>query len=380
LGQHADLFYVSDDSAFVPISRPSLGVDVELNVLDVIRSGRLAQGPMVERFEAQVSAMAQVPHAIAMSNGTCTLEAILWGLGIGPGDEVITSPFTFVATLNAIIACGATARFADITEDFTIDPAAIEALINDRTVAIMPIHLYGLCADMFAIQAIAARHGLAIIEDAAQAHGAEQRGRRAGSFGPASFSFYATKNISCGEGGAVTTSDDELARKLRLYRNQGMEQRYVYELAGRNLRMTELQAAIGVPSIRRLEEISTARAAIAHSYTSALVGQSRLTLPFEPDGYRHVWHQFTVLVANSDEREAFEAHLGAANIASGRYYPKVVYDYDAYRNHSLVTIDPCAKSESVASRCVSIPVHDQLTTIEVERVRDALTSFCAVRA
>jgi perosamine synthetase len=362
----------------VPISRPAVSVESELLLLDAVRRGQLAQGPLVERFEGQVAAMAQVRHAIAMSNGTCTLEAALWAMGVGPGDEVITSPFTFVATLNAILAAGAIARFADIRPDFTIDPAQVESLVNDRTIAIMPIHLYGLCADAFALQAIAVRHGLAIIEDAAQAHGAEIRGRRAGSFGLASFSFYATKNISCGEGGALTTDDDDVARRLRLYRNQGMERRYVYELAGRNLRMTELQAAIGIPSMGRLDEITSKRNGIAASYLESLSGQDRLVLPSCPDDRRHVWHQFTVLAANDVEREALENHLNAAGIGNGRYYPKVVYDYDAYRGHELVGNDHCPISESVASRCLSIPVHDQLRSDERERVVEAIGTFCGV--
>jgi perosamine synthetase len=371
---------VTTNAPLVPISRPAHDVQVELNLLDVIRSGRLASGPFVERFEAQVATMAQRRHAIAMSNGTVTLEAALWALGVGPGDEVITSPFTFVATLNAIIRCGATARFADIRSDYTIDPASVDALITKRTVAIMPVHLYGLCADMFAIQALAAKYGLAIVEDAAQAHGAEIRGRRAGSFGLGSFSFYATKNISCGEGGAITLDDDALARKIRLYRNQGMEQRYAYELPGTNLRMTEMQAAIGVPAMDRLETISTTRSGTAAMYNERLAGQDRLVLPFEPVDRRHVWHQYTVLAPSVTEREALESHLTERGISSGRYYPKVVYDYDAYRGHELVGADRCPVSESIAGRCLSVPVHDQLNQSETERVVDALASFAAVSA
>jgi perosamine synthetase len=371
---------VTSQLPIVPISRPAHDVQTELNLLDVVRSGRLASGPFVERFEAQVATMAQRRHAIAMSNGTVTLEAALWALGVGPGDEVITSPFTFVATLNAIIRCGATARFADIRPDFTIDPASVEALVTRRTVAIMPVHLYGLCADMFAIQAIAAKYGVAIVEDAAQAHGAEIRGRRAGSFGLGSFSFYATKNISCGEGGAITVDDDALARKIRLYRNQGMEQRYVYELPGTNLRMTELQAAIGVPAMDRLETICAKRALIAEDYLARLGGQDRLVLPFSPSDRRHVWHQFTVLASSAAAREELETHLTQSRIASGRYYPKVVYDYDAYRDHPLVADDRCPVSEAIALRCLSVPVHDNLTVEERERVVEAIGSFAGLFA
>jgi len=361
----------------VPISRPATGVDVELNVLDVLRSGRLAQGPMVERFEHQVAAMAGTRHAVAMSNGTVTLEASLRALGIGPGDEVITTAFTFVATVNAALSVGATVRFADIRSDFTIDPDSVAELVNRRTAAIVPVHLYGLPADMFAIQAIAARYGLAIVEDAAQAHGAEIRDRRVGSFGVGSFSFYATKNVSCGEGGAVTTDDDQLARRLRLLRNQGMVDRYVYEQVGSNLRMTELQAAVGLPGMDRLGEIIRVRRANAAYLSEELMSQDRLALPTEPFERRHVWHQYTVLAKSPSECEALETHLQERTIASGRYYPKVIYDYEAFGSHDRVVVDRCRRAEDFAGRCLSVPVHDQLTSSELHRVAGALSSFGA---
>jgi dTDP-4-amino-4,6-dideoxygalactose transaminase len=362
----------------IQISAPNISDEIEQAVLETLRSGQLAQGPRVAEFESLVAAMAGTSHAVAMSNGTATLEAIFTGLGIGPGDEVITTPFTFVATVNAIIGCGATVRFADIADDFNIDAEAVAAMVNDRTAAICGVHLYGLPFDAYAMQALCARHALVLVEDAAQAHGAELRGRRVGGFGPASFSFYATKNISCGEGGAVTTNDEALARFLRTYRNQGMVERYVYEMAGRNLRMTDLQAAIGIPQLRRLSSINSARAANAAAYSDALGERGHLRAPVTYQDRTHAWHQYTLLSDSPAEREHLAQVLAERSIGSGRYYPKVIYDYDAYRNHPQVVIDRCPKAEQFADRCLSIPVHDRLSESDRAQVCDALSSFVPV--
>ena len=247
-------------SSVIPISKVDVR-DAEPLVLEVLRSGALAQGPVVERLERAFAEVVGVRHAVAVNNGTTALVAALQVLGLRPGDEVVTSPFTFAATLNAILEAGATARFADIDEaDFAIDPAAVEAVVGDRTAVLMPVHLYGQTADMGPLTAIARRHGLHVVEDAAQAHGAAYEGRGAGSFGLGCFSFYATKNLTTGEGGMITTSDDALADRLRVLRNQGMRERYRYELAGHNYRMTDLHAAVGLPQVARTAEQTPALA------------------------------------------------------------------------------------------------------------------------
>jgi perosamine synthetase len=317
----------------------------------VLRSGRLAQGPMVERFEQACAAMAGTTHAVAMSNGTVTLEAILCALGVGPGDEVITSPLSFIATANAIRAAGATPVFADIGPDYNVDPAAVEALIGPRTVAIMPVHLYGQPANMPALTAIAARHGLAVVEDAAQAHGAHIGGRPVGSWGHGSFSFYATKNAQCGEGGAVTTNDAEIARQLRMWRNQGMADRYDYQMVGRNARLTEVQAAIGVASLGRLAERNRRRVENARELRDRLKGTG-LVLPADTPG--HVWHQFTVL---AEDRDALVAALHAHDVEARVYYPGALTDAGS-----------CPVADLVASRCLSLPVHDQLSYSELDHI------------
>lgn len=358
----------------IKVSEPRFGPEVEELVLQVVRSGHVAQGPVVARLEELGAEMAGARHAVALSNGTVTLETAFEVLGVGPGDEVITSPFTFAATVNAILRTGATVRFADIGLDFTIDPAAVAAMIGPRTRVLAPVHLYGLMADMTPLMALADEHGLAVVEDAAQAHGASIGGRRAGSFGIGSFSFYATKNIAAGEGGLLTTSDDELARKFRLLRNQGMVERYRYEVVGRNLRMTDLQAALAVPQMERLAEINAARQANADELTKRLEGTVGLTLPSTPVGREHVWHQYTVLLPPDVDRARVQEMMRADGVESGVYYPKLAWDYPVYREHPGVVPDETPGAAAAAARCLSLPVHPGLGPGDLETVATALLS------
>ena len=351
----------------IPISAPRFGKDIQDLVLEVLRSGRIAQGPMVERFEGLCAEMAGTKHAIAMSNGTATLEASLAALGVGPGDEVITSPFTFAATFNAILSAGARARFADITDDFTLDPASVATLVNDRTKAIMPVHLYGLCADMDAISSLADSRGIAIVEDAAQAHGAKIGDRRAGSWGLGSFSFYATKNIAAGEGGCVTTSDDDLAQTLRIYRNQGMRARYDYAMVGHNLRMTDLHAAVAVPQMEQLDEINARRQANAEVLTAGFSANASISAPIVPTGRTHVWHQYTILVP-AERRDDIVRELNDRGVNAGVYYPGLVWDYHAYQVHPNVARDDTPNAAAIAARCLSLPVHQHLTVEQLDRI------------
>ncbi len=244
----------------IPISTVRLGADEERLVLEVLRSGHLAQGPMVARLEAGFADVARVRHVVAVSSGTTALVAALQALEVGPGQEVVTSPFTFVATLNAILEVGAAPRFADISlRDFCMDPERVADACTSRTRVLMPVHLYGQPADMGRLVPIAQERSIAVVEDAAQAHGAELDGRAVGSFGLGCFSLYATKNVTTGEGGLVTTDDEALADRLRLLRNQGMRNRYEYEVPGHNYRLTDLQAAVGIPQLERLATTTSAR-------------------------------------------------------------------------------------------------------------------------
>lgn len=362
----------------IRISAPQLGPEVEALVLSVLRSGHLAQGPMVERFEALCTTMAGTAHAIAVTNGTVALDAALHVLDIGPGQEVITSPFTFAATINAILRSGAAVRFADICDDFTIDPASVAALIGPDTTALMPVHLYGLPADMQALTSLAAANRLAVVEDAAQAHGADIGGRRMGSFGVGCFSFYATKNVTSGEGGCVTTDDARLAERLRVARNQGMRGRYDYAMIGQNWRMTDVAAAIAIPQLERLDAINAARRANAASLTSLLAATAEVTTPSEPAGRRHVWHQYTVLLDPGIDRDRAVGFMSAHGVDAGVYYPGLVWDHDAYRHHPNVHRDDTPKALGIASRCLSLPVHPGLSRGDLERVAETLAA--AVRA
>ncbi|MEC3980537.1 DegT/DnrJ/EryC1/StrS family aminotransferase [Amycolatopsis sp. H20-H5] len=356
--------------------------DAEDLVVEVLRSGAIAQGPMVKRFEDAFAGVSGTKHAIAVNNGTTALVASIQALDLRPGDEVITSPFTFVATLNAILEAGATVRFADIRrDDFALDPDAVAAAITPRTKVLMPVHLYGQTADMGKLAPLAAEHGLHVIEDSAQAVGASFEGKPAGSFGIGCFSLYATKNITTAEGGVITTDDDALADKLRVLRNQGMRARYQYEVAGHNYRMTDLHAAVGIPQLEKLDELTAARQANAKRLSEGLEGTPGLTTPVVLPGREHVWHQYTVLVGPHAflSRDELAAALTERGIGNGVYYPKIVFDYDCYRGHELIpdaSVEDFPVAVSVAAQALSLPVHPKLTESEldtiIETVREVL--------
>lgn len=355
----------------IPLSVVQLGPEVEQSVSEVLRSGIIAQGPKVAELERMFAALIGVDHVVAVNNGTTALIAAVQVLDLEPGDEVITSPFTFVATLNAIIAAGAHARFADISAtDFNLDPSNVPGLLTDRTKALMPVHLYGQCADMESIVAIANTNELAIVEDAAQAHGAKVGDASAGSWGLGCFSLYATKNITSGEGGLISTNDAALADTLRVLRNQGMRQRYQYEMVGHNYRLTDLQAAVCVPQLSRYAEIVESRQANAAALSDGLGAIEGVTVPTEIEGRSHVWHQYTILVDESARRSRDELvdDLTADGIGCGIYYPKVVYDYDCYRTHPQVSLDPVPVADQVVARCLSLPVHAALSTSDIDRI------------
>lgn len=356
----------------INITEVRLGGEEEDLVVKVLRSGRLAQGPMVEQLEQAFARAHDSEFAIAVSNGTMALVAAMLALDLRPGDEVITSPFSFVATLNSILEVGATVRFADIGDDFCVDPVSVEALIGPRTRAIMPVHLYGLPADMDALSRLATRHGIAIVEDAAQAHGARIGDRSVGTYGIGCFSLYATKNITSGEGGIITTDDPSVDDRLRLLRNQGMRTRYQYEMAGRNYRMTELQAAVAIPQMPRLAEISQRRRDNAQMLCDGLAGLPGLSLPTVPPGRTHVFHQFTVRVGEGApiDRDELAARLQLAEIATGIYYPRLMHDYDCYRGDSRVVIGETPRANATVKEVLSLPVHQHLERDDIDRIVD----------
>jgi dTDP-4-amino-4,6-dideoxygalactose transaminase len=353
----------------IPLSRPDIGELEEAAVLEVLRSGMLAMGSRTQALEEQWADYCGARHAVFMSNGTVALEAILRALDIGPGDEVITVSFSFNATVSTILQVGASPVFVDVREsDFCIDPDLVEAAITPRTRAVLPVHLYGLTADMGPLEAIARNHGLHLIEDAAQAVGASYAGRRAGSFGPAMFSLYATKNVMSGEGGMATTDDDGLADRLRMYRNHGMRERYRHESLGSNLKPTDLVAALGSAQLSRAEEGIRRRTEHATRLSDAL---SEYQVPAVPEGRRHVWHQYTMRFPEG--RDAVADGLRQRGIGTLAYYPVPVHRQPYLREYV-----PGAASlhlpvtDTLASEVLSIPVRANLAPGEVEAVIDAV--------
>ena len=355
----------------IPISRPWIGPEEKAAVIEVLESGMLAQGPRVAAFEDAFTKLTGARHAIATSSGTTGLHLALMAHGIGPGDEVITSPFTFIASVNTILFTGATPVFADIDEGtFNIDPKAIEAAITPRTRALMPVHLYGQPCDMDEIIALARKHDLAVIEDAAQAVGATYRGRQAGSFGTGVFSLYATKNVMSGEGGMITTDDNHIADQCRLLRNHGMRTRYQYETLGYNFRLTDVLAAIGIAQLGRMPEATMRRRANARFLNVEL---ESVATPAVKEGREHVWHQYTVRVPEGMDRDDAVKRLDAAGIGTGIFYPMGANHFPHVKE--VVGEVPTPVTDRVAASVISLPVHPLLEQPDLERIVAAVNAL-----
>ncbi len=350
----------------IPIASPQVGEEEKALVWSAMESGQLAQGGRVLEFEEQFAAFVGAPHAVAVSSGTTAIHLALLALDVGPGDEVITVAFTFTATASPILHVGATPVFIDIEpRTYTMDVDQLEAAISPRTKAIIPVSLYGLPADMTAITAVAERHGIPVIEDACQAHGAERDGRRSGNWGIGVFSFYPTKNMTTGEGGIITTGDYGLAGRTRLLREHGMRERYRPEILGYNFRMTDVHASIGLGQLPKLPAANGRRRAIAARYDEELSG---VVTPFVPDGVTHVYHQYTLRVAHAAE---FGSRLGACGVGSNVYYPVPVHRQAPFRDlGSAATSLPV--TERLVDEILSIPVHPALSDSDVDTVIQAV--------
>jgi perosamine synthetase len=352
----------------IPIARPDIGQEEIDAVTEVLRSGMIAQGRKVKELEDRWAEYVGVKHAIAVGNGTLALMAIFSGIGLEPGDEVITVSHTFAATANAILSTGATPVFVDIEPDtYVIDAKKIERAITPRTRAICPVHLFGLVADMDMIRAIADRHGLVVVEDACQAHGATFRDRVAGSFGHGAFSLYATKNMTTAEGGLITTNDDALADWLRLYRNQGMRARYQFEMLGYNYRMTDIAAAIGLVQLDKLPANTVRRQEIAAKYDGAF-GELPIGLPVTPDGRTHVFHQYTIDVGGA--RDAIVNDLREAGVGADIYYPIPVHRQSYIMERGLHADLPV--TDEAAAHTLALPMSPALSDAEQDQVIDAV--------
>jgi len=373
----------------ISIARPLLGTEEEAAILRVLASGQLAQGEQVAAFERRFAEVCHVREAVAVSSGTAAIHLALLAHGIGPGDEVITTPFSFAATANAILLVGATPVFVDIESDtYSIDPALVEAAITSHTKAILPVHLYGHPCDMERLVSLAAAYHLIIIEDACQAHAAAIDGKPVGSFGTGCFSFYSTKNITTGEGGMVTTSDPGIAERVRLLRSHGQKERYRHLTMGYNLRMTELQGALGLVQIEKLERFTEQRIANAAFLTERLSGS--VQTPLVRPGYRHVYHQYTIRVP--DKRNEWMMHLRERGIDTAVHYPTAIHQQPFYReatdkfrvssslnrtNASATTRDMCLPvAENAAKQVLSLPVHPGLSRDDLTMIAREVLALC----
>lgn len=354
----------------IPIARPDISDRAKHRVEDVLDSGRLADGPQVRAFEEEFASYCGVDHAVATANGTTALHAALEALGIGEGDTVLTTPFSFIATANAIRFTGAEPVFADIDDEtYNLDPEAARDVAREHDVdAMMPVHLYGLPAAMQSFRELAADLDVPIVEDAAQAHGATDDGEPVGSLGDvACFSFYPTKNMTTGEGGIVVTDREDVADAAARFVNHGRTDSYEHAEVGHNFRMTSVAAAIGRTQLDRLPEFVRARQRNATRLTTGLADTEVVT-PTEPNGQTHAYHQYTI---RTSEREALQRHLDDRDIGHGVYYPTCIHDQPAYADVQAEV--PVA--ERASTEVLSLPVHPNVSSNEIETIIESIHEY-----
>lgn len=360
----------------IKIALPNLDEKEEKAVIEVLHSGMLAQGEKVALFENNFAKFIGTGYAIATSNGTTALHLALLALGIEPGDEVLTTPFTFIASSNSILYTGAKPVFVDINpETFNIDPNLIEKKITSKTRAILPVHLYGLPADMDKILRIAKKYNLCVVEDAAQSHGAKIGNNLTGSFGDISaFSFYSTKNMTTGEGGMITTNSKTLAKKIKILRNHGMDKRYHHQTLGFNFRMTNIQAAIGIHQLEKLNQFNTKRMENANILDEGLSAIKNIQTPFIPSGFTHVFHQYTILVkAGTKKRNELAKYLEDNGVETMIYYPIPVHKQEFMQKMYPGLELPNA--EQTANSVLSLPVHPLVSKEELEKIVGLVKNF-----
>lgn len=358
----------------IPIGKPIIGDEEKKAVLEVLNSGHLVQGPKVKEFEEEFSKYVGVKNAIATSSGTTALHLMLLAYNIKKGDEVITTPFSFFASSSCILFCNAMPIFVDIEEDtFNINAEKIEAAITKRTKMILPVHLFGQPADMDVIMDIADRYDLVVIEDACQAHGAEFGKKRVGSIGHAGcFSFYPSKNMVAGEGGMVTTNDDEIAEKIRSLRDHGQKRQYEHLSLGYNFRMMDISAAIGIEQLKKLEGFNTKRIHNAKFLSAQLEKVKGITLPFVKENRTHVFHQYSIKVEDDFplSRDDLLVYLIGKGIGARKIYPMPIYDQPIFKK--LGYKGKCEVTEDVAKKIMQLPVHPSLSADELQYIVDGI--------
>ena len=350
----------------IPIASPQIGLEEREAVDRVLQSGIIAQGPEVAKFEEEFAKMCGVKYAVATSNGTTAGHLVMIASGIGPGDEVITTPFTFFATASVIIMAGAKPVFVDVEENgFCLDPNQIESAITEKTKAIQPVHLYGELADMPSLVEISKKNNLVLIEDSAQAHSADSWEGKAGSFGNAGwFSFYPTKNMTTSEGGIITTNSEELSSHCKVLRAHGMTAQYQHTEFGYNYRMTDISAAIGRVQLTKLDKFNSRRREVADKYNTSL--SKYVKIPKNRRG--HVFHQYTILC---NQRDELKEHLSQQGVGSGIYYPTLLYNYAPMSEFEA----DCPNAKRLTELSLSLPVHPGLSDSDVSKVIDSVISF-----
>ena len=355
----------------VPIAKPIIGEEEINNVVEVLKSGMIAQGPKVEEFEKKFAEWVGADYGIAVNSGTAALHVALLSCGVGAGDEVITSPFTFIASGNSILYTGAKPVFADIDlKTYTINPDSIEKLITENTKAILPVQLYGQSANMDRINEIAERYGLAVVEDAAQAHGATCNGQKVGSIGDmACFSFYPTKNMTTSEGGIITTNDEDLADNAKIFRAHGASVRYHHSEIGYNFRMTDISAAIGLAQLNKIDGFNSKRIENAEYLNEGLKDVDGIVTPYCAYGSKHVYHQYTIRVEKGN-RDDWVKFINECGVGTGIHYPIPLYNQPVYK--SLGSKGNCPNANLAANTVISLPVHPSLTKEDLDLVIEAV--------
>lgn len=360
----------------IPVAKPNISDDEIRAVEAVLRSGMLAQGKTVEEFEKNFAEYVGVKHAVAVSNGTTALDLTLKSMNILPGDEVITTPFTFIATVNSILFQGAKPVFADIDEKtYNLNPEKVIEKITKKTKAVLGVHLFGHSFDIKAMQDICEDHKLVLIEDCAQAHGAEYNNQKVGSFGTGCFSFYPTKNMTTGEGGMITTNDDGVAEKCRLLRSHGESQKYVHDVLGYNYRMTNIQAAIGIVQLKKLDGFNKKRINNAE-YLNKGIKSGGLTTPFKEKNVKHVYHQYAVKLNGkfSLSRESFIKYLKEKGIGCAIHYPTPVYEQPLYKKMGYEN-KGCDVASDLANTVLSLPVHPALSDDDLRYIVEVINEL-----
>jgi len=358
----------------IPIARPLLGPEEAAAIRDVLESGQLVQGPKVEAFENAFATYVGRKHAVAVANGTAALHLALLAHGIKADQDVVIPPLTFFASASTVLLCGAKPAFVDVDRSlYTIDPAKLEDGLTRTTAAIMPVHLYGQTAEMDPIREIAEERDLLVIEDAAQAHGAQYHGRKAGNLGDtACFSFYATKNMTTGEGGMIVTDDEDLAERARLLRDHGQTAKYEHAIVGYNLRMTEIAAAIGLVQLRKLDGWVARRRENARALTKGLAGVEGLVPPEEGNWMVHAFYQYIVRADPKFplSRDEIVEALTEEGIGCRPSYPMPLYKQKALRDRKIR--GRCPVAEAVVGRLFELPVHPGVGPREVDRILEAM--------